>query len=280
MAMFRPRSLAPGALILLTLVATLAGDCCHAADKRRPGEERADNGLQMRFCWIPAGIFTMGSPVTEAGRDNDEEQVAATLSEGFWLGKFEVTQSDWVVVMNTTPWKGKEHVRQGGRYPATHVSWNDATEFCRRLTKRERASGRLNADERYRLPTEAEWEYACRAGTATAYSFGDDQANLSTFAWWGGVHGEGNARSEKYAHQVGRKRPNGWGLHDMHGNVYEWCEDDYVNKPPGGSVLGKVFRGGCWHDGPRFCRSAYRSVAPRGYRLNSLGFRVLRGFVK
>ena len=163
----------------------------------------------------------MGSPKDETNRFDDEEQVAVTLTQPFGLGKYEVTQGQWKSVMGTEPWEGQSSVQIGEDNPATYVSWDDATEFCKKLTQRE------STGEEYRLPTEAEWEYACRAGTTTAYSFGDDEKQLGEYAWF-----NGNALDvdEKYAHAVGLKKPNPWGLHDMHGNVAEWCSDWYDEK--------------------------------------------------
>ena len=175
-----------------------------------------ENSIGMVLVPIPAGEFVMGSPKTESGRRNVEVQHPVTLTKPFLLGVHEVTQGQWQAVMGTTPWKGKQYVKEGDDYPATYVSWNDAVEFCRKLSEKEGLE--------YRLPTEAEWEYACRAGTTTAYSFGDDASELGEYAWY-----RENAwdAGQKYAHTVGQKKPNPWGLYDMHGNVWEWCEDRY-----------------------------------------------------
>jgi len=241
----------------------------------------------------------MGSAAAEEGRDIDEEQVAVGLSDGFWLGKFEVTQSEWKHVMNTEPWKGQPLVKEGDDYPATHVSRDEALNFCRVLTTQERKAGRMPAGFEYTLPTEAQWEYACRAGTATRFSFGDDTLTLSDHAWWGGTGPWGNTQDEAYAHRVGLKRPNPWGLFDMHGNVWEWCRDAYVRKLPGGhdpevavatkedrlapwrrcggNCIGTanfVLRGGSWNRADHYCRSAFRYRFPRRATLSELGFRL------
>ena len=172
------------------------------------------NSIGMELIEIPAGKFMMGSPVGEKNRQDDEEQVAVTLTKSFWLGKTEVTQGQWQAVMSTEPWKGQEFVQTDKNGAATFVSWNDATAFCQRLTDSDHKNGKLPAGEAYRLPTEAQWEYACRAGTQTMWSFGDDDKELGEYAWF-----DGNAAREQYAHAAGLKKPNPWGLHDMHGNV-------------------------------------------------------------
>ena len=161
------------------------------------------------------------------------------------------------------------------------MSWDDATAFCQNLTEIERKAGKLKADEEYRLATEAEWEYACRAGTTTAYSFGDDEKQLGEYAWF---NGNSENVDEKYAHKVGLKKPNPWGLRDMHGNVAEWCSDRYGFKLAGGTdPVGpengsdRVFRGGGWWCAPGICRSADRyDYDPSDRNNDVLGFRVAR----
>ena len=242
--------------------------------------EIVTNSIGMELIEIPAGKFTMGSPKDKKFRHTDEAQVAVTLTKPFGLGKTEVTQGQWKSVMGTEPWKGQQLVQADKDCPATYVSWGDATEFCEKLTAIERKAGKLKADEEYRLPTEAEWEYACRAGTETAYSFGNDESELGRHAWF-----EDNAfdAGEKYAHKVGLKKPNPWGLHDMHGNVWEWCSDWYDGKlsggtdpvgPDGGSF--RVSRGGSWGNNLGDCRSAGRYDYNPSNRGNDLGFRVAR----
>jgi formylglycine-generating enzyme required for sulfatase activity len=250
------------------------------------GEQRDDNGLQMKFIWCPPGTFTMGTPKSTSKRSSDDEEavtVTVTLTRGFWLGKYEVTQSNWEKVMKTSPWDADPWkdgtVRVGPDFPVTFVDYDDAVQFCRRLTDQERRAGRLPAGFVYTLPTEAQWEYACRAGTQDVYSFGNSNADLYDYAWFGGKWG-GSAIHEKYAHQVGLKRANPWGLYDMHGNVAEWCRDDYVKKLPGGTdpevVSGgsaRVTRGGDWLLGD--CRSAGRCHTWKaGDRLCFVGFRA------
>jgi sulfatase modifying factor 1 len=236
----------------------------------KPGEERAYSALKMKFCYCPAGKFKMGSP--------DEGQVDVTLTQGYWLGTYEVTQGQWKAVMKTTPWNGEPEVKEDSDYPAVYVSWKDGMSFCQRLTEKERSAGRLKRDWEYTLPTEAQWEYACRAGTRTQYSFGDDADELGRYAWF-----SDNAYDlgEKYAHEVGKKLPNAWKLHDMHGNVWEWCRDWYTEKLPGGDnpvvttkATLRVIRGGGWYFDATFCRSAYRFGSVPGSRIRRIGFRV------
>ena len=239
------------------------------------------NSIGMELIEIPAGKFTMGSPEDEKDHQEDEAQVSVTLTKPFGLGKTEVTQGQWKSVMGTEPWDGQDNVKADKDCPATYVSWDEATEFCKKLTTIEHKSGKLKADEEYRLPTEAQWEYACRAETTTAFSFGNDESKLGEYAWF-----DDNFKNvdEKYDHEVGLKKPNPWGLHDMHGNVFEWCSDWYDGKLIGGvDPIGpeegsnRVNRGGCWWYSPDYCRSAFRYGYAPSYRNNDvLGFRVAR----
>ncbi|MDA0746931.1 MAG: formylglycine-generating enzyme family protein [bacterium] len=229
----------------------------------------------MDFVYIAPGTFTMGSPGSEPGHGSDEgPQHEVTISQGFHLGKYEVTQGQWEAVMGTTPWSGGSYVQEKPDNPAVYVSWNDAQEFVHRLNV---ATG----DSLYRLPSEAEWEYACRAGITTRWSFGDNENQLKDYAWY-----DDNAWAigEKYAHQVGTKKANPWGLYDMHGNVWEWVQDWYgsysssAQVDPMGPVSGsiRVWRGGSFDYDARLTRSADRSNFSPSYRHNDLGFRLLR----
>jgi formylglycine-generating enzyme required for sulfatase activity len=245
---------------------------------KEAGEVRDDNELKMKLVWCPPGAFTMGSPRSEARRKFDEEQVDVTLSSGFWLGKFEVTQSEWKQVMETQPWKGKPFTSQGDDVPATYVNWDDAMEFCRRLTERERNAGRVPAGWEYTLPTEAQWEHACRAQAATRFNFGDTESDLGEYAWY---HENAWNSREQFAHRVGQKKPNAWGLYDMHGNVVEWCRDLYSKELPGGddpevtdAGSGRIGRGGSWFHSAFLCRSASRDKSAPTVRSRGLGFRV------
>ena len=271
------------AFVIVALLVCMAG-CSQK-------EIQKEVAIEMELIGILAGTVTMGSPADEKNRFEDEAQVSVTLTQSFELGKTEVTQGQWKEVMGTEPWDGQKYVKADKDCPATYVNWGDATEFCKKLTAIERKSGKLKADEEYRLPTEAEWEYACRAGTETAFSFGDDESKLGEYAWWGGFDlaaltkgevkaGGGNAAREQYAHTVGTKKPNPWGLHDMHGNVAEWCSDWYGDSLAGGTDpvgpeegSSRVFRGGGWWPDPGFCRSARRVNLPSDRR-SFLGFRV------
>jgi formylglycine-generating enzyme required for sulfatase activity len=226
------------------------------------------NGLGANMILIPAGVFTMGSPASDSNADPDEKTHRVSISRPYYLGETEVTQGQWKAVMKSEPWKGADFVREGVNYPATFISWEDATEFCRRLSAQE---GR-----EYRLPTEAEWEYACRAGSTAKYSFGDEPTNLSEYGWFGD---NADNVGERYAHLVKQKRGNAFGLFDMHGNVGEWCSDRYGDYPasavvdPVGPVEGsdRVFRGGCWHYQAANCRSAFRRSLPPEVRFITTG---------
>ncbi len=236
---------------------------------------------------IPAGTFMMGSTSRESAdavptalgkvpfpkSETPVHQV--TITQDFQLGKYEVTKAQWEAVMETTPWSGQSFVLDDPDSPATHVSWNDAQAF---ITTLNGMTG-----ETFRLPTEAEWEYACRAGSTTEYYFGDSSATLSDYAWW-----EGNAvnAAERYAHVVGHLLPNDFGLFDMHGNVWEWCEDWYASSyyssspssDPTGPTSGsnRVIRDGGFIGGAAYCRSAGRSRNNPASSFSSLGFRLAR----
>jgi formylglycine-generating enzyme required for sulfatase activity len=219
------------------------------------------NSIGMKFAVIPAGEFTMGG--------GQAHQV--TLTKAFELGVYEVTQEQYEAVMGKHPSKFK-----GPQNPVEQVSWDDAVEFCRKLSDlpAEKKAGYV-----YRLPTEAEWEYSCRAGTTTTYSSGDSESELVDYAWF--ANNSGN-----YTHAVGSKKPNPWGLYDMHGNVFEWCQDWYGDYPSGsvtdptGAASGscRVLRGGSFDDRASNGRSAYRINGLPVYRLIFTGFRPARTY--
>ena len=226
----------------------------------------------MKLQWIQAGSFLMGSPETEPDRDKDETQHKVTLTQPFFIGATEVTQRQYKEIMDDNP---SSFADVGPDAPVESVTWDNAVEFCRKLTEREHKAGRLPKDWDYRLPTEAQWEYACRAGSETAYWFGDDVGRLEEHDWF-------TDNSDSTVHPVGQKVANPWGLYDMHGNVFEWCHDWYGEYPNGNAsdpqgpaeAADRVFRGGSWFGGARFCRSAYRGWIEPSYRGYGLGFRV------
>ncbi|MCC7423183.1 MAG: SUMF1/EgtB/PvdO family nonheme iron enzyme [Planctomycetaceae bacterium] len=236
----------------------------------------------MKLVLIPKGEYQRGAPESDESASIDEKpQHMVRITKSFYLGQHEVTQGAWKTVMGTEPWKGREYTNEGPDFPATWVSWSDTQEFCRRLSERDGV--------KYRLPTEAEWEYACRGGTTTRFSFGDDESQLGDYAWFGGSFDDGNAKHERYAHRVGLKKANPFGLFDMHGNVWEWCHDGWhdgqeyvkhagktVSDPQGPSdqILLRAYRGGGWFNDGWYCRSALRyGLAPAGVNY-ALGFRV------
>ncbi len=228
--------------------------------------------------FIPVGTFTMGSPLSEANRVFNEDQYTVTLSHGFWMGKYEVTQGEYLAVMgdNPSPWTGDL------QRPVDSVSWDDATNYCGKLTQLERNAGKLPSGYVYRLPTEAEWEYACRAGTATATAYGNSLS--STQANFNGNSPYGGAAQGPYlgtTTKVGSYAPNAWGLYDMHGNVSEWCWDCYGTYPSGSVTdprgpntgLSHMIRGGSWGSVGQDCRSANRNSSSPDFRHYDLGFR-------
>ncbi len=241
--------------------------------------------VNLDMIWIEPGTFIMGSPENELGRQSNEIQHQVTLTKGYWLGKYEVTQAQYEAVMGTNP---SSEWFIGADMPVNKVEWNDAKEFCQKLTEMMKAAGKLPEGYEYTLPTEAQWEYACRAGTTTAFNNGtnipsEEQLwwaqpcpNLDEVGWYCGD-------SDYALHPVGQKKPNAWGLYDMHGNVFEWCSDWYGDYPtsavtdPVGADTGsdRVYRGGGWGDTAGYCRSANRRYdMPSNFFYRSRGFRV------
>lgn len=230
-----------------------------------------DRHFRMEFVPIPAGRFLMGSPYIE-GRRLEELPVHEVHLESFSMGRYQVTQEQWQAVMGTNPSKFR-----GAKRPVEQVSWDDVQEFIRHLN---RAAGRLL----FRLPSEAEWEYACRAGSKTVYCFGDDESRLGEYAW---LDGNSGAKT----HPVGRKKANTWGCHDMHGNVWEWCQDSsnyyylpykgYEGAPVDGTAWEsgeyerRMVRGSSWKSGGASCRAACRLAHETSRRIDILGFRLV-----
>ena len=229
-------------------------------------QKKIQNGLGMTFVRIAPGTFTMGSPPTEVGRLEDEDPKSVTIDQPFYIQTTEVTQAQWNMVMDYAP---SYFNTCGADCPVEYVSWDDAQEFISRLN--EKAGRNL-----YRLPTEAEWEYACRAGSTGRFYFGDDDSKLNDYAWY-----ENNADSKP--HKVASKKPNAWGLYDMHGNVFEWCEEWYKGKRASIVPRGRHFtpkparklRGGCWDDKAVDCRSASRSFCEPGIANMYIGVRLV-----
>lgn len=227
------------------------------------------NSIGMEFVKIPAGSFMMGSPTgsfimgsptSERDRSDDEKQHQVTISKDFYMGKYEVTQAQWKTIMSSNPSNFK-----GDNLPVENISWEDAQKFIKKLNAKGEGT--------YRLPTEAEWEYAARAGTT-----GDYAGNLDSMAWY-------STNSGSKTHEVGNKQANSWGLYDMHGNVFEWCQDwynssysDWKDTDPIGFDSGsdRVFRGGCWYSGANGLRSAARGKGSPSFRYSLVGFRLVR----
>lgn len=225
------------------------------------------NSIGMEFVLIPAGRFIMGADKNfEDASEYETPRHPVTISKAFYLGKYEVTQAQWVAIMGKNPSKFK-----GRSNPVEQVSWDDAYEFINRLNAKE-------GHQRYRLPTEAEWEYAARAGTDATFFFGDYAAGLHQYAWFDEDYASGST------HPVGEKLPNPWGLHDMYGNVWEWVHDWYdetyyrnsPNTDPTGpeTSTSHVRRGGGWRSPIKYCRSASRASYSSGNRNTDYGFRV------
>lgn len=244
----------------------------------------------LSLLWCPPGNFMMGSPETEKGRypKDREKQHNVTISRGFWLGQYEITQAQWKALMGNNPSTQKA---AGLLAPVENVTWHEAMAFCRRLTDRERACGTIPVGWEYSLPTEAEWEYACRAGTIEAYSFGNEVSNLHLYGNFNDKNGITFTNPDysqddgyEFTAPVGTYRPNPWGFYDMHGNVWEWCLDamdetnpdfsgEPVFDPIGNRGKHRVNRGGGYRGIAGDCRSAFRKGIEPGNRYNSLGFR-------
>jgi len=245
------------------------GACVEGSGTPEPIDDRLTidlgDGVTMELVRVQAGMFLMGS---DNGKPNEAPAHAVSIDLDYYIGKYEVSQTQWAAVMHTNP-----SGFSGSNRPVEQVSWDDAVAFCEALSAKTGSN--------IRLPSEAEWEYAARAGTATDYSFGTAAEMLVDFAWFRDTSGA-------QTHDVGQKQANPWGLYDVHGNVWEWCadlwHDDYTGAPANGAawttgddVDGRAARGGSWRNFGSFLRSAYRSRFWSGSQLNYVGFRVASG---
>jgi formylglycine-generating enzyme required for sulfatase activity len=210
-------------------------------------------GVKLEMVLIPAGEFLMGSPDSDRqAQSNEKPQHRVRITKPFYMGKYKVTQDQWDALMGSN-----SSAFRGPKYPVNAVSWDNCQAFIKKLNDKFRPQG-----GKFHLPTEAQWEYACRAGSTTQWSFGDDVSKLGDYAWY-----QGNA--EEAIHPLGLKKPNAWGLYDIHGDLWEWCADTYdrryysvspTDDPVGPSTAGyRVLRGGSWNVGPEYARSARRS---------------------
>ena len=257
-------------LAMVSVLVALAGDAVNAQPKKDP-PKNFTNSIGMKFVWIPPGTFMMGSPKEEKHRDANELQHKVTLTKGFYMGVYLVTQEQWQAVMGNNPssFKGEKNL------PVEKVSWHDCQDFCKKLKEKDKKP--------YRLLTEAEWEYACRAGTTTPFYFGEtistDQANYNG----DGIYGTGKKGViREKTMPVGSFPANGFGFFDMHGNLFQWCQDLHGEYPqedtadPQGAAKGnsRVLRGGSWTSHPAYCRSAFRFRNSAGYQNRHSGFRV------
>ncbi len=290
--MYRSGFILVGALLLCSSLfaqaPTLKQDAPGDFIGKKGGETREitlPGEVTLKLIWCPPATFTMGEGASA---------VEVTLTQGFWAAATETTQGQWTSVMGTKsqPWVehgDKNHYKVGPNFPATYIihganedgtiEADSATEFCEKLTEIEHKSHRLPKGWKYALPTEAQWECICRAGTKTKYSFGDSDTKLGEYAWFAQ-----NAFfiGEEYAHAVASKKANPWGFFDLHGNVWEWCRDGYDRQLPGGAdpfvnpagEAYRIYRGGSWFRGAEVSQSAYRGLNGPSYRDHFMGFRL------
>ena len=246
--------------LTVALVLSVAG-CAGKKDIPPKAGDTIGNSIGMKFAFIPAGEFDMGSPDEEEGHNDDELQHRVILTKPFYIGTTEVTQAQWTKVMgfNRSNFKGDD-------LPVEKMSWTDAVKFCKKLSETE--------GKTYRLPTEAQWEYACRSGSERPFA---GTGNIDDMAWY-------KANSNKTTHPLATKTPNAWGLYDMHGNVSEWCADYYLPEYPESIVTdpagpqeskSRVVRGGSWDYRPFGCRAAARASRPTSYQLANTGLRIV-----
>jgi len=258
-------------LFLLGLAVALASHLPIQAQEKKDPPKEFTNSIGMKFVWIEPGSFMMGSPKDEKQRFDNETQHKVTLTKGFYMGVHTVTQEQWQKVMGNNP----SHFKGEKDLPVENVSWDNCQEFIKKMREKDKKP--------YRLPSEAEWEYACRAGTKTPFHFGEtistDQANFDgNFIYGDGKKGKNREKTTS----VGNFPANAWGLHDMHGNVWQWCEDWFgayeikETADPKGPEKGteRVLRGGSWNYHPRHCRSTFRAGNEPASRRTYYGFRV------
>ncbi len=250
-------------------------------EKVEPVVPKVTNAIGMEFAWVPPGTFWMGSPESEEGREDNETQQLVTLTKGLYVGTTPVTQRHWQSVMGNNP----SYFSGDDSLPVESVSWDDCQEFVEALNASEQARLKFSADRagKFGLLTEAQWEYSCRSGTTTAFWFGETISTAQANYDGGEVYGKG--KEGEYREQttrVGSFPPNAWSLYDMHGNVWEWCQDMYGPYSTAGirdpqiaqKRSSRVLRGGSWFNNPAICRSAFRNRYFPDYRNNRSGCRV------
>lgn len=256
---------------------------------RFAGDSNQVANVQLRWC--PAGSFVMGSPHNELERRGDEDQVKVTLTKGFWMGKFEVLQGEWKAIVGALPGKITEAGGEGDRLPLYNVNYAEAENFCKKLTDMGHRLKQLPPDWEFRLPTEAQWEYACRAGTTTATYNGDKfNSYLANIQGNKPYNGAEQGPTINKATNAGLYPPNLWGFYDIQGNVVEWCRDWYHWKLPGGvdpdlsnvkgtmnrdGTYSRSRRGSAWVDDGWVCRSAFRQRFEPERRYDHIGFRIV-----
>ncbi len=277
------RQVSTVALVVMVVVGSLA--VATAAEPKTDGKAKSPpkeltvdlgKGIKLELVLIPAGEFMMGSP--DSDKDSfkwEKPQHRVRVTKPFYLGKYLVTQEQWEAVMGKNPSQFKSP-----KNPVERVSWDDCQRFLGKLNAKSAAGG-----GKFQLPTEAQWEYACRAGSTTRYCFGDNKSALGEYAWYEANSGR-DLHLDHKTHPVGEKKPNAWGLYDVHGNVFEWCadwyddnEDYYAGSPtddPPGPTTGsaRVLRGGSYAHGAEECRSANNGNHSPGHRENFMGLRV------
>jgi formylglycine-generating enzyme required for sulfatase activity len=265
--MIQPQVPATSLLVFSLSLAVLPGSSNVPSQPKEP-EKTFTSSIGMKFVWIPPGTFMMGSPKDEEKRADNEFQHEVTLTKGFYLGATTVTQEQWLAVIKENPSRFKGNTKRKKNLPVENVTWEECQEFLEKLGEKEQHA--------YRLPTEAEWEYACRAGSTRRYCYGDDPKLVGVYAWFAD-----NAKER--THPVALKKPNRWGLYDMHGNIWQWCADWYGDYPkkavvdPKGPEKGtsRVLRGGSFYSPALFVRCAVRGFFDPSKRGPNIGFRVV-----